>query len=334
MKTSFTYSLLAAVAACSLAQAQTAYTTPVGYITHNVSSLGGDSALTILGPTLVQPSVFTGVPSSAPSGATANFTGSVPANLDGTYVLEITSGANEGWWSTVVSSTATSITVADAFPANLQGAGISVRKHNTLQTFLGENNPGLITSDGVTGDEVQILNPDQSLTVYAYLTADVTGDGDDWYDLATGNIANDTIIYPGSAIIIKSSSPSPLSFVSVGQVKVTKTQVDLVPGLTLIAQCQAAGGSYNSMDLQNQLIPLNADASNSDFDEFQILNPDQSLSAHSAADAAIFGSVTMVDLAAGADSGLYELAEGVGAIIKRNESQPASTITLSGTNLQ
>jgi hypothetical protein len=88
------------------------------------------------------------------------------------------------------------------------------------------------------------------------------------------------------------------------------------------------------MDLQNQLIPLNAEASNVDFDEFQIFNADQSLTAYAAADPAIFGSATMVNLSSAEDAGAVSLAEGVGAIVKRNPSISASTIILPGTNIQ
>jgi uncharacterized protein (TIGR02597 family) len=336
MKTKITYSLLAAAAACSLANAETAYTTPVGYITHTINSVGGGEALTIIGPSLIQPSVFSGASTASPSGSTVTFSGGVPTGLDSTYVLEITSGAKEGWWSTVASSTATTVTTNDAFPGGLgSGTTVSVRKHNTLQTFFGENNPGLIAFDGGSGDEIQIFNSDQSLTAFSYVPSDVSGEAtSDWYNLSTAQIANDQIIEPGAAVIIKTNSASQLSFISTGEVKLTNTEVDVFPGLTLIAQPLAVGGSFNSMDLQNQLIPLNAEASNVDFDEFQIFNADQSLTAYAAADPAIFGSATMVNLSSAEDAGAVSLAEGVGAIVKRNPSISASTIILPGTNIQ
>ena len=332
MKTTI-YSILAA-AACGMAFGQTAYTTPVGYITHTVNSQGGPETLTIIGPSLIQSSVYAGLSTVTPSGGAAiTLPTGVPTTLDASYVLEITSGASEGWWSTVTSSTATSITVNDNFPASLPAnTQISVRKHNTLQTFLGENTPGIIPFDGATGDEVQILNPDQSVTAFAYLPAAVSDTAtDDWYSLGSGMIANDQIIEPGAAVIMKSNTSTTLTFVTTGEVKITDTQVDLFPGLTLVAQTDAAGANVNEMNLQFSLIPLNSDASNTDFDEFQILNTDQSITAYAAADPALFGSATVANLSDSSDAGTTVLGEGKGAIIKRFASNPASTITIPGS---
>jgi hypothetical protein len=335
MKTNITYSLLAAAAACSLANAETAYTTPVGYITHTINSAGGGEALTLIGPALIQPSVFSGASTVSPSGGSvATFSGGVPTNLDATYVLEITSGANEGWWSTVTSSTATTITTNDAFPGGLaSGTTVSVRKHNTVQSFLGENTPGIIPSDGVEGDEIQFLNPDQSVIPVAYFPAEVTGGDSDWYNLATSEVANDMIILPGTAVYVKTKSNNSLTFASTGEVKTTDTQVDIYPGLNLIAQTAGAGASFNSSGLNAGLIPLNAAGDNVDFDEFQILNADQSVTPHVAADPALLGTqdFTMINLATSEESGSVTFTEGTGAFVKRDASKPASSIVLKGT---
>ena len=336
MKTKITYSLLAAAAACNVANAQTtAYTTPVGYITHTINSAGGAEALTLIGPALIQPSVFSGASTVTPSGGSvATFSAGVPTNLDATYVLEITSGANEGWWSTVTSSTATTITTNDAFPGGLaSGTTVSVRKHNTVQSFLGENTPGIIPSDGVEGDEVQLLNPDQTLTPLAYFTAEVSGGDPDWYNLATSAIANDTIIYPGTGVFIKTKSASNLTFVSTGEVKTTDTQVDLYPGLNVIAQTAAAGASLNSSGINTGLIPLNEAGDNLDYDELQFLNADQTLTPHVAADPALLATqdFTMVNLATSEESGSVTYTQGTGAFVKRDASKAASSIVLKGT---
>jgi hypothetical protein len=335
MKTHITHSLLAAAAVCSLANAQTtAYTTPVGYITHTINSAGGGEALTLIGPALIQPSVFSGASTVSPSGGSlATFSGGVPTNLDATYVLEITSGANEGWWSTVTSSTATTITTNDAFPGGLaSGTTVSVRKHNTVQSFLGENTPGLIPSDGVEGDEIQLLNPDQSVTPIAYFPAEVTGGDPDWYNIVTSEIANDAIIYPGTGVIIKTKSASNLTCVSTGEVKTTDTQVDVYPGLTVVAQTAAAGASLNASGINTNLIPLNAAGDNIDFDEFQVFNADQTVTPHVAADPALLGTqdFTMINFVTSEESGAVTFTEGTGAFVKRDASKPASSIVLKG----
>ena len=335
MKTHITHSLLAAAAVCSLANAETAYTTPVGYITHTINSAGGGEALTLIGPALIQPSVFSGASTVSPSGGSvATFSGGVPTNLDATYVLEITSGANEGWWSTVTSSTATTITTNDAFPGGLaSGTTVSVRKHNTVQSFLGENTPGIIPSDGVDGDEIRLLNPDQSITPIAYFPSEITGGDADWYNLATSEVANDTVIYPGTGIYVKTNSATSIVFVSTGEVKTTDTQVDVYPGLNVIAQTAAAGASLNASGINTGLIPLNAAGDNFDFDEFRFLNSDQSITPHAAADPALLATqdFTTINLATSEDSGAVIFAEGTGAFVNRDASKAASSIVLKGT---
>jgi hypothetical protein len=210
---------------------------------------------------------------------------------------------------------------------------VSVRKHNTVQSFLGENTPGIIPSDGVEGDEIQFLNPDQGLTPIAYFPAEVTGGDPDWYNLATSEVANDIIILPGTAVYVKTKSNNSLTFASTGEVKTTDTQVDIYPGLNLIAQTAGAGASFNSSGLNAGLIPLNAAGDNVDFDEFQILNADQSLTPHVAADPALLGTqdFTMINLATSEESGSVTFTEGTGAFVKRDASKPASSIVLKGT---
>jgi hypothetical protein len=271
---------------------------------------------------------------SPSGGSVATFSGGVPTNLDATYVLEITSGANEGWWSTVTSSTASTITTNDAFPGGLaSGTTVSVRKHNTVQSFLGENTPGIIPSDGVEGDEVQLLNPDQTLTPVAYFPAEVTDGDADWYNLATSAIANDTIIYPGTGVIIKTKSVSNLTLVSTGEVKTTDTQVDVYPGLNVIAQTAAAGASLNASGINTNLIPLNAAGNNIDFDELQFLNANQTLTPHVAADPALLETqgFTTINLATSEESGAVIFTQGTGALVKRDSSKAASSIVLNGT---
>ena len=333
MKTSISYSLIAAAMACGFANGQTtAYTTPVGYISSTVNTQSGASNLTLVGPSLVQPTVFAGASTVTPSGGSVvTFLSGVPTTLGSLYVLEITSGPSEGWWSTVSSSTATTITVNDAFPAALPaGTTISVRLHNTIQSFLGENTPNLIPFDGSTGDEVQILNPDQSIISIAYIPASVTGaPTDDWYNLATSALADDQVIEPSSAVIIKSSRLTNSTFVSTGTVKTTKTQLDVFPGLTLVAQPAAAGATFNGMSFQTSLIPLNAEGSNTNYDELQVLNPDQSIVQYAALDPALLGFATVANLADSSDAGSTNFAQGTGQIIKRTDN-PASTITIPG----
>lgn len=334
MKPIIPFALLGALLAVGAADA--AATDPVGYITHTVAGTGGSgTALTVLAPTLIQPTVYAGVSSASPSTLTVvTLPTGVPATLDSTYVLEITSGPSEGWWSTVMSSTATSITVNDAFPAGLPAdTEISVRKHNTLQTFLGENTPGIAPFNGTTGDEVQILTPAQSIISIVYVPAAVSGaPEDDWFNLVTLAPENDRVIEPGSAILVKTSSATDLTFTSSGDVKITKTQVDVFPNLTLIGQVDAVGATLGEMNLATQLIQLTG--SNTDFDEFQFLSAGQAITSNVALAPGVAGpNASMADLVSTGPSDNLLFPEGTGAILKRNPGNAASVITIPGSTV-
>lgn len=331
-----TYSLILAAASCGVAfGAATAYTTPVGYITSSIAGAGANpSADSYISATLVEATAYAGATSVTPSGGSvATFAGtSVPATFDGTYVLEITAGAHEGWWSTVVSSTSSTITVSDAFPTGIVGAvSISVRKHSTLKTYLGANTPGLIAFDGVVAnDEVQVLNPiTQVVQAFAYVPAAISGAPQDgWFDLASSSSADDFPIEPGSAIKIKRFGATGLTFVSSGTVKTTKTQVDLFTNYNWVGTQLGAGSTLNGMTFNTQLVPF--DGANPNYDELQYVHPDQTVTPYAALDVSLGLGQTMGDLSDSSDAGAIPFPEGYGAVLKRIGSAP-STITVPGT---
>lgn len=313
------------------------YSNVVGYITHDIAANTGFAAGadTYLSPTLIQPAAFAGASNASPSGAaTVNFDGtSVPTSLDQTYVLEITSAESEGWWSTVVSSTASSITVTDNFPAGLPAnVSVAVRKHTTVKDFLGANAPGLVPFDMVSqNDEVQILDPvTQAATTLAYVPKEITGLPEDgWFDLGTSTPADGMVIEPGSAIKIKRFGATALSFVSAGEVKTTDTQCDVYPGDNWFGTHRAVGAALNDMDLETQLIVF--DNINPNYDQLQDVQADQSTITYAAVDPAFFGYPTMANLGDSSDAGAVMFPEGTGMIIKRATSEAASVVTVPGT---
>lgn len=335
MKTSISYSLIAAAMACGFANAQTtAYTTPVGYFTSVIAGAGANpSADTYISSSLVQPTVFAGAANASPSGTTTvAFAGaSVPAGLGLTYVLEITSGPSVGWWSTVTSSTTSSVTVSDSFPAGLAAdVTVSVRKHNTLKSYLGDNAPGLTPFDGIVTnyDEVQVLDASLAVvTSFAYVTAEVIGLPEGaWLNLGSSE-PDDRVIEPGSSIKIKRLSASGLSFVASGTVKTTPTQVDLYPNFNWIGTQIANGKTLNGMNLNTTLIAYDGISPN--YDELQIVAPDQSVTPYAAADGG--AGFTMFNLSSGnPDGDTVTFAEGTGAILNRI-GNPSSTILVPGT---
>ncbi|QJE96501.1 hypothetical protein [Luteolibacter luteus] len=306
--------------------AQAASTTPVGYLTVDIAANGD----TYISPSLVEATVFASASSASPSGgSTITFSGSVPTGLDTTYVLEITSGTSEGWWSTVTSSTATSITVNDAFPAGLPAnTQVSVRKHSTLKTFLGLNAPGLIPFTGTgNADQVQVLNPvTQSVTIYSWVTAEDWGAAEGvWMKTSDSSDGSNTIIEPGSAVKIKRFGGA-LSFVATGTVKVTKTQVDIFPNFNWVGTPAAAGSTLNGLQFNTQLTEYTGESAN--YDELQILRPAQNVDTYVAAD---FAPLTMMKFSDSSNAGTEPFKEGTGAVVRRLGATPASTITYPAT---
>jgi hypothetical protein len=330
MKPIIPFALLGALLAVGAADA--AATDPVGYITHTIAPNGGSgSALTIIGPTLVLPNAFAGASTNDPSTtAVVNFSGGVPA-LDSTYLIEITSGPAEGWWSTIASSTATSVTTANTLPSGLAvGTKFAVRKHHTVLSFLGQNTPGLSEFGSPSPDEVQFLEVNQSISPIIYATTAAGAPADGWYFTGDFSSADSRIIEPGTGLLIKRSSNTPLTFTTSGAVKVTDTEVSVYPGLTLIAQTAGAGATIDGTGFPTELIQF--DGSNSDFDELQFLPASQTIVNYAALAAGVAGpSATMGNLGTGLPAPTDPFPEGVGAIIKRDPSKAASSILLQGS---
>lgn len=331
MKPIISFALLAAIATIGAASA--AATDPVGYITATIAGNAANNpagAATYISPTLVQPTVFAGATTVTPSGGSvATFASGVPTTLDSTYVLEITSGTQEGWWSAVSASTATTVTIADPFPAGL-GANttISVRKFDTVKSFLGANSPGLNPFDGgaTQADEVQILDPTTGgVTVIVYMPEALTGQPDQWLDFGLGANADNYPILPGTAIRVVRFDDDGTDFTVAGSVKVTATQADLFNAENWVSQPLAVGGSLDFMNFYNQLIKFDGGATLNDY--LDVLNPDQSTTTYVALDESIGGGF-MLDFGAGTNADAVTLAEGTGYVIRRDPTQPAGTIVI------
>jgi len=321
-------------------QATTAYTTPVGYITHtvagNASALSA-GAVSYISPSMVQPNTFAGASTASPSGsATITFSGGVPAGLNTSSLLEVTTaGSNVGWWSSIISSTATTITVNDNFPAGLPAATtVAVRNHTTVKSFLGSNAPGLTPFDGVVvNDEVLILNPvTQVTTTYAYVPAAVSGGpADGWFNLGTSANADNDIIEPGTSVQVKRFSSGGLSFVSSGTVKTTSTQVDLYKAFNWVGTFAAANSTLNGMGFNTQLIIF--DGANTNYDQLQYINANQSATTFAAVDPAFFGAPTVGNLGDSSNAGTVPFEGGAGAIIIRAGTEANSVITIPGATV-
>ena len=330
----YTYSLIAAALACGFAQAvETAYTTPVGYITATIAgnaAANPSGAATYVSASLVQPTEFASAATSSPSGTTSvTFSGGVPTGLDGKYMLEITNGTQEGWWTTVVSSTATTVTVSDTFPTGLAAdVQISIKKFSTVKSVFGSNSPGLNAFDGGTtqADEIQFLNPLTGVVqTVVYLPEAISGSPDMWFDFVGGGSADDFIVYPGSAVRVVRYGATGLSLVSSGTVKTTKTQVDIFSTENWLGVPLAAGGSLGSMQFFSQLVKFDAGTTPNDF--LDVLAANQVATSYVAL-AEELGGGYMMDFVSGLDSSATVLPEGTGFVLKRDPSQAATILTI------
>jgi hypothetical protein len=248
------YTLIALAATCGFAYAQTtAYTTPVGYVTSYINPRVNDlgvAAVTYIAPSLVMPTTYAGAATAQPTGKTIALPTGVPVSLDSTSMLEIAEGPHEGWWSAITGSTDTSITVFDDFPAGLaENVKVTVRKFTTIQDLFGDNTPGL------NGESfIDVLDPADPLKpTLSYKWADGFG----WYEPTTEEPSGGVIIYPGTAVVVNNfATGDPLPVVMVGEVKLTKTQVDVFPGENWLGQPNPTGGTLGSMQFASQITDL------------------------------------------------------------------------------
>ena len=224
MKTKITYSLLAAAAACSVANAQTtAYTTPVGYYNYDAKA-GGN----LFVPALVEASAFAGAITASSSNTITVSSEAITANAFdaangyATHYVEITqAGSNQGVVIDIASNTNSVITLASDISAlNLAGTEtISVRPHVTLKSSLAGAESMLVDYN----DSATFYKSDGSIATFYYI-----GGGDWSSDFATVD-GNNFPIVPGTGFVLNVGADVALT-VS-GEVKESATVVQLKGGI-------------------------------------------------------------------------------------------------------
>jgi uncharacterized protein (TIGR02597 family) len=241
MKTTI-YSILAA-AACGMAFGQTAYTTPVGYLTVDVPA----NADTTVTPGLTRSPLHAGA-STGISGDDVSVTGLTAgsfASPNPACYLKVTSGPLEGAFFPITANTSSTITV-EAGNSTLQALGflsgnsIKVIPYWTLNTLfpagagVGGTADALAPTSFVLESDFSGTGPNRaSGKLFFYCTGDTELDlPAGWYDNADpfAGTVNDTPIDPTIQYTIRSVAAA--SVVVTGEVPATDAVAEIVTAVT------------------------------------------------------------------------------------------------------
>jgi hypothetical protein len=227
MKT-LSISLIAVAAACGLASAQTAYTTPVGYTTSETILA---SNFSLLGLTVHQPTIAAGVleavTSTSVTDSDINFTTILTSG--NTYIIEISddaSSANGGIaetisWAGSQLNTPSNLTLLGAAP----GVKYKLRKASTISDIFGANNEaGLKAGTSTTADVIWVPTGTGTFDQYFRQPANPPFvPSPFWAKIGTaGNFGNAPIVYL-DGIIIQRRDTTNLNIVVTGEVKKNPT---------------------------------------------------------------------------------------------------------------
>ena len=230
-------------------------------------------------------------------------------------MIEISNGTEEGWWSSIASSDAVlntiTITSPNTFPAGLAAdVNVTVRKFNTIQDVFGDNSPGLAPfSAEVPYDEIQFLQPDiQEVGVIVWADA--------WVNLATEELADTDIIYPGTSVKVIHRANTSLSVVASGEVKTTKTQIDVFEDDNWVSQPNPIEETFGTLTLGPQILET---------DTVDIIQPDAGLGQETTTYVSSGG--VMYNLATEDDATPVPVASGTG-YLNRRSTGAASVLTI------
>lgn len=259
MKTTLSV-LLGAFSLLSGANAQIAYTDPVGYVTSVAGATSGPT-LSLVSPALVEKIDLTAVPTAAAVGSgSLTFAGGVPSVTAGSHYIE---NSDTGWWADIQSATATVVTLPAGVTVPTGTAATSkfnIRKHVTLTSYFGNDNKmGLVTGTSAdAADVVQFWNSTtQSLGSQYFYAGAAEGVTPGWYDENGGRLGGDVadpVIAPGEGLVVTRRFAGEKKLVHVGHVKLTPTAIDLTPGINIVSALRAVGPGLGDVNLDTGAI--------------------------------------------------------------------------------
>jgi hypothetical protein len=275
----YLFSIIAAAAACGLAQAQTtAYTTPVGYTTKTLKP----NIFNLVGVTLHNPTVAAGVldaETSAPNTVTDNevdFTATLTGGS--TYILELADGTVQeitSWAGSVLTT-----------PDDISGfvtpgtTKYKLRKASTVSDIFGATNSAALTPsvDGdftVNTDLVLIFNGASFDTIY-YINDG--GGTEGWFDDAGNPAESKVVAYPES-LFVQRVAGSDIDLVVTGEVKTDGTNGVLAAGFNYLNGVAPAGMTLASSGLSSSVL-ASPDGDYTVVDNVLIQNTDGSYTTH------------------------------------------------------
>lgn len=227
------YAFLAAAAACGLASAaETAYTTPVGYVNVGDTTIGEPACKAntdvFLSIPLLKAADYAGTVASISGdtitlSGTPGFTGGQFASPTDPYYAVIGSGAKSGLVAVVSANGVGDVTVmlqpGDSLSGVVAGDAITIRKAWTVRSLMGTSLP--------SGVSLFTLPSSGPLNPAAELIFD--WDGTNWVDnVITGAPADDTILFPGETLILRNSTATPIATITVtGEVNTAKSSIPM-----------------------------------------------------------------------------------------------------------
>jgi hypothetical protein len=257
----YTYSILAALFACGMAQgAATAYTTPVGYNTQDLTA----NSFNLVGLTLQNPSVASGDFETVAGTALTDSDVTYAPVSGRTYVLEITSGALKGAIQEIPAASASGSVITT--PENLQTAGLLVgdtynlRLAPTLEEIFGTSASSALTR-GLSATNADVVwVPTAVVGVYNQYFIHSTTSA---FRISgtTTPAPNIPVIYPDALLVQKKAAASSLT-VS-GEVKKVGTNNVLPQGINPISVVAPVGLTLTTAgfddDVTKGLSATNAD---------------------------------------------------------------------------
>jgi uncharacterized protein (TIGR02597 family) len=236
--TKFIALLSGAALLASSAFAQGVATNPVGYITLDIAGTGGvgSSAVSVLGAPLQNAvdvaGALTGVSGTTLTSSTAAF-----GSYAGAHYIQITSGSNVGVITTVLSSTATTLTTADDISTLITGdENFEIRAYTTLADVFGAANEAGIGSgaSSALADELLVYNG-EGFDIYYYQEGHAFAT--DGWRLSTNAFgdASATPIPVGVTLIAKRKANDPLQVVVSGSVLATDSVIPVENGVNWIS---------------------------------------------------------------------------------------------------